>query len=46
MAVDQNVSLANLSVVARGGLIDRARERRQAQGYVDQLRIKTGIRRI
>ena len=41
MAVDENVSLANLAAVARGGLIDRARERRQAQRYVDQLRIKT-----
>ena len=42
MAVDENVSLANLAAVARGGLIDRARERSQAQRYVDQLRIKTG----
>ena len=41
MAVDQNVSLANLGFVSRAGLLDRARERRQAQGYVDQLRIKT-----
>ena len=41
MAVDENVSLANLTAVARGGLIDRARERIQAQRYVDQLRIKT-----
>jgi rhamnose transport system ATP-binding protein len=41
MAVDQNVSLANLGAVARTGLIDRARERSQAQRYVDQLRIKT-----
>jgi rhamnose transport system ATP-binding protein len=42
MAIDQNVSLANLAAVARGGLVDRARERSQAQRYVDQLRIKTG----
>jgi rhamnose transport system ATP-binding protein len=42
MAVDQNVSLANLTSVARSGLVDRARERSQAQRYVDQLRIKTG----
>jgi rhamnose transport system ATP-binding protein len=42
MPVDENVSLANLAAVARGGLIDRARERNQAQRYVDQLRIKTG----
>jgi rhamnose transport system ATP-binding protein len=41
MAVDQNVSLANLPAIARGGLIDRARERNLAQRYVDQLRIKT-----
>jgi rhamnose transport system ATP-binding protein len=41
MAVDQNVSLASLGAVARTGLIDRARERSQAQRYVDQLRIKT-----
>jgi rhamnose transport system ATP-binding protein len=41
MAVDENVSLANLAGVARGGLIDRARERGQAERYVDQLRIKT-----
>ena len=40
MAVDQNVSLANLAAVASGGLIDRARERSQARGYVDRLRIK------
>ena len=41
MAVDENVSLANLSAVARTGLIDRARERALAQRYVEQLRIKT-----
>ena len=41
MAVDQNVSLASLSAVARGGLIDRATERDQAERYVGQLRIKT-----
>jgi rhamnose transport system ATP-binding protein len=41
MAVDQNVSLASLGAVARTGLIDRGRERSQAQRYVDQLRIKT-----
>jgi rhamnose transport system ATP-binding protein len=40
MAVDQNVSLASLGGVARGGLIDRAREQGQAARYVDQLRIK------
>ncbi len=42
MAIDQNISLASLSDVAGRGLIDRRRERAQAQGYVDQLRIKTG----
>jgi rhamnose transport system ATP-binding protein len=41
MAVDENVSLANLATVARSGLIDRGRERDQAQHYVGQLRIKT-----
>jgi rhamnose transport system ATP-binding protein len=41
MAVDENMRLANLGAVARGGMIDRARERRQAQRYVDQLGIKT-----
>ena len=41
MAVDQNVSLASLGGVARTGVIDRARERSQAQRYVEQLRIKT-----
>ena len=41
MAVDENVSLASLAAVSRGGLIDRAREREQAEEYVAQLRIKT-----
>jgi rhamnose transport system ATP-binding protein len=41
MAVDVNVSLASLPAVARGGLIDRAAERAQAERYVGQLRIKT-----
>jgi len=41
MPVDENVSLASLNTVARGGLIDRARERDQAKQYVDRLRIKT-----
>lgn len=41
MAVDANVSLANLMAVSRTGLIDRARERALAQRYVEQLRIKT-----
>ena len=41
MAIDENVSLASLDAVARGGLIDRGRERDQAERYVDQLRIKS-----
>ena len=41
MAVDENVSLASLPAVARGGMIDRPRERRQAREYVDRLQIKT-----
>ena len=41
MAVDENVSLASLSALARGGMIDRPRERLQAKDYVDRLRIKT-----
>jgi rhamnose transport system ATP-binding protein len=41
MAVDENVSLANLNAVSRTGLIDRERERTLAQQYVEQLRIKT-----
>jgi rhamnose transport system ATP-binding protein len=41
MPIDQNVTLADLSRVARGGLIDRARERARAHEYVEQLRIKT-----
>jgi rhamnose transport system ATP-binding protein len=40
MAIDQNISLADLSRVAPRGLIDRSRERLQGQQYVDQLRIK------
>jgi rhamnose transport system ATP-binding protein len=40
MAVDENVSLASLDAVARGGLIDRSSERGQAERYVHQLRIK------
>jgi rhamnose transport system ATP-binding protein len=42
MPVDENISLASLPAVARGGMIDRPRERRQAREYVDRLRIKTG----
>ena len=41
MAVAENVSLASLAKVAQAGLIDRSRERGQAQRYVDELRIRT-----
>ena len=41
MAVDHNVSLADLSGISRHGMIDRALERARARQYVDQLRIKT-----
>jgi len=41
MSIAANVSLGNLSAVARRGLIDRVAERDAAQRYVDQLRIKT-----
>ena len=41
MPVAQNVTLASLGTVARAGMIDRARERNEAQRFVGQLRIKT-----
>jgi rhamnose transport system ATP-binding protein len=41
MPIASNASLANLRAVSRRGLIDNARERDLAQGYVGQLRIKT-----
>jgi len=41
MAVTDNISLASLGAVSRAGLIEGARERRQAEQYVGQLRIKT-----
>jgi len=41
MAVTDNISLASLGAVSRAGVIEGARERRQAQRYVGQLRIKT-----
>ena len=41
MAIEHNMSLANLAAVARRGLIDRAGERSQAERFVEQLRIKT-----
>jgi rhamnose transport system ATP-binding protein len=41
MPVSENVSLASLEQVSTRGLIDRAAERSQAEGYVQQLHIKT-----
>jgi rhamnose transport system ATP-binding protein len=40
MSVAANTSLASLGRVSRLGLLDRAAERRTAQHYVDQFRIK------
>jgi len=39
MSIAENASLANLSRVSRHGVIDRRAERREAQTYVDRLRI-------
>ena len=41
MPIASNTSLASLSAVSAGGLIDRAAERRLAEGHVARLRIKT-----
>jgi ABC-type sugar transport system ATPase subunit len=41
MEIAQNISMANLSTVARWGLIDRKREGALARGYVRDLSIKT-----
>ena len=41
MSIAANTSLASLSAVSERGLIDRGRERANAQEYVDRLRIKT-----
>ena len=41
MSVAANATLANLPAVSRYGLIRRAAERRRAEDYVRQLRIKT-----
>ena len=41
MPVASNASLASLGAVSSRGLIDRAAERRSAEGYVERLRIKT-----
>ena len=41
MPVAANASLASLNAVSSRGLIDRAAERRSAEGYAERLRIKT-----
>lgn len=41
MAVEENISMANLATVSRGGLIVPGRELNLATLYVDDLRIKT-----
>jgi rhamnose transport system ATP-binding protein len=41
MAVASNASLASLGAVSSYGMIDRAAERRSAEGYVERLRIRT-----
>ena len=41
MTVTQNTGLANLKAVSRAGLIRPAIERRAAEGFIGQLRIKT-----
>jgi rhamnose transport system ATP-binding protein len=41
MAVASNASLASLGAVSSYGMIDRAAERRSAEGYVQRLRIRT-----
>ena len=41
MPIAANASLASLRTVSSRGLIDRAAERRSAEGYVERLRIKT-----
>jgi ABC-type sugar transport system ATPase subunit len=41
MTVTQNTSLASLKAVSRAGLIRPAIERRAAEGFIGQLRIKT-----
>src|SRR5262249_40430314 len=40
MSIAGNTTLANLKAVSRGGLIDSSAERRDAQRFVDRLRIK------
>jgi ABC-type sugar transport system ATPase subunit len=41
MAIAANTSLASLAAVSRRGMIDTARERQLARGFVERLRIKT-----
>lgn len=40
-SVMQNTSLANLKSIASGGIINRRKEKKIADSYVDQLKIKT-----
>jgi rhamnose transport system ATP-binding protein len=42
MSVASNTSLASLHRLSRAGFVDRGAERKAAQGYVSQLRIKAG----
>ncbi|MER8384917.1 sugar ABC transporter ATP-binding protein [Mesorhizobium sp. M1428] len=41
LPVDQNASLASLGAFARMGFVDKARERKAVQDYVDRFRIRT-----
>ena len=40
MPIAANTSLASLRAISRRGLIDRAAERKAAEGYVDRLRVR------
>ena len=41
LPVYQNASLASLGAFARAGFVDKAKEKRAVQGFVDRFRIKT-----
>ena len=41
LSVERNVSMSHLSALSRFGVIDRARERRQAEDAISSLRIRT-----
>lgn len=41
MAVRENISLANLNILTRLGFINRGKERKVAEGYVEDILIKT-----